>query len=239
MSKTLALSTRELKAYLYSPIAYVVMAVFLVITGIFFGREDFRPGEPAEMRAFFVWANYVLVFVIPILTMRLVSEEKSSGTIETLMTAPVTDSQVILGKFLGALVFTAIMILVTGINVVLIYALGSPDAGPIACGYLGLLLVAAVYISVGLLASTCTRFQLVSALISLVVLAVMTFLAYYLGFHAEGWMRRALWFIGFQVRYENFIKGMLPLADVIYFLSITAVSLFLSVKVLESRKWRT
>ena len=238
MGKTLALTLRELRAYLYSPIAYVVMAVFLGFTGIFFGREDFQPGQPAQLSSMFTWANLVLIFVSPILTMRLVSEEKNRGTIETLMTAPVTDAQVILGKFLGVLLFTVIMIAITAVHVAVMVVLGGPEPGPILTGYLGLLLVTMVYLSVGLLASTCTRFQLVSALVSLVFLAIMTFFCYYVGAMMPDAGRKALWFIGFQNRFGSFIRGTLPLADVVYFLSITVTALFLSIKVLESRKWR-
>jgi ABC-2 type transport system permease protein len=238
MGKTLALTLRELRAYLYSPIAYTVMAVFLVFTGLFFGREDFRPGQPAQLSSMFIWANLVLIFVSPILTMRLVSEEKNRGTIETLMTAPVTDTQVILGKFFGVLLFTVIMIAITLADVTVMVILGGPELGPILTGYIGLLLLTMVYLSVGLLASTCTRFQLVSALASLVFLAIMTFFCNYVGAMMPDMGRRALWFIGFQNRFDSFVRGTLPLTDVVYFLSITATALFLSIKVLESRKWR-
>lgn len=238
MDKTLTLSWREVRAFFFSPVAYVVMAVFLVITGIFFGLNDFVPGRNAEMNHFFNITVYVLCFVLPIVTMRLVSEEMSRGTIETLMTAPVTDAQVILGKFFGALVFYAVMLLPTLLYVAVMVMFGEPETGPMLTGYLGLLLVGMTYIAVGLLTSTCTRFQIVSAIISMVFLCIMTFLCYYLGFHVPVWARKALWFVGFAARYENFAKGLIPLDDVVYFLSITVLALYLSVKVLESRKWR-
>jgi gliding motility-associated transport system permease protein len=238
MSKTIALTARELRAYLFSPIAYVVAAIFLWLTGMFFGIQDFRPGEMAELRAFFSWANYTLVFVVPILTMRLVSEEKSRGTLETLMTAPVTDTQVILGKFLGAMGFAVMMLTLSLVCVFVMMAFGSPEVGPIVTSYVGLLLVSAAYIAIGLLASTCTRYQLVAAITSLVFLSVMTFLCDYLGHQAPAYARRAFWFVGFQSRYANFVRGTLPLADVVFFLSIIALALFVSIKVLESRKWR-
>ena len=238
LGKTGALVDREVKAYLYSPIAYVVMAVFLVITGIFFGLEDLRPGQPAEMRSFFNNSIFILVFVLPIVTMRLVSEEKSTGTIETLMTAPVTDTQVILGKFLGAMLFYLLLLAPTLVYVLLLFVLGLPEPGPILSGYVGLVLIGMLFVAVGLLTSTCTKFQLVSAIISLVFLSIMTFLCYYLGYHVPAWARKALWFVGFAARYQNFVKGTIPLDDVVFFLSVTALTLFLSVKVLESRKWQ-
>jgi ABC-2 type transport system permease protein len=238
MSKTLALSWRELRAYFYSPIAYVVMAVFLVLSGIFFANEDFVPGRTAEMRSFFNDMVYILVFVLPIVTMRLVSEEMSKGTIETLMTAPVTDTQVILGKFLGALAFFFLLLVPTAVYVVLLSIFASPDPGPIFSGYIGLLLVGALFISVGLLTSVCTKAQIVSAIISLIFLSVMTFFCYYFAYHAEGLIRKFMLYVGFIGRYQNFTRGTIPLNDAVYFISLAALALFLSVKVLESRKWR-
>ena len=238
MWKTLALARREDRAYLYSPIAYVVMAIYLVVTGVFFCLEDFVPGRVAEMQTFFFWANWILVFVVPIMTMRLVSEEKARGTIETLMTAPVTDAQVVLGKFLGAMLFFLRLVVPTLIYVVLLVLYSRPEPGPIVTGYIGLLLVGMLYVAIGLLASVCTRFQIVSAMISMVFLSVMTMLCYYLAQYAAPWGRKALWFAGFSARYQNFVKGTISLEDVVFFLSLTALALFLSVKVLESRKWR-
>jgi ABC-2 type transport system permease protein len=238
MKKTLALTVREMQAYFNSPIAYVVMAIFLGIIGALFGLYDFVPGRTADLRGFFVRVMSVLVFVVPILTMRLVAEEKNRGTIETLMTAPVTDAQVILGKFLGAVAFYLALLAPTLVYVAVMLIFSNPDPGPIATAYLGLVLAGMVFIAAGLLTSVCTKFQLVSALVCLVFLVVMTFLCYDFGFHAPLWARKAMWFVGFSARYQNFVKGTVPLGDVVYFLSVTALALFLSVKVLESRKWR-
>jgi ABC-2 type transport system permease protein len=239
MSKSLALMWRELRAYFYSPIAYVVMAAFLVISGIIF-REIFVPDQVPDMRGTFdPVVLYILIFVIPLLTMRLVSEELSRGTIETLMTAPVTDTQVILGKFLGALVFYLVLLAPTLVYVVLLAIYSHPDPWPIASGYLGLILVGMVFLSVGLLTSICTRSQIVAAIIALLFLAIMTLMCNWLSMSLAGWARRFFQYIGFYGRYQNFSKGTIPLNDVVFFLSVTVLMLYLSVKILESRKWRT
>ena len=238
MWKTLALARREDQAYFNSAMAYVVMAIYLAITAVFFCLEDFVPGRLAQMQTFFFWANWILVFVVPIMTMRLVSEEKARGTIETLMTAPVTDTQVVLGKFLGAMLFFLRLVALTLIYVLTLVWFSTPEVGPILAGYVGLLLVGMLYVAIGLLASVCTRFQIVSAMVSMVFLSIMTMLCYYMAQYAAPWGRKMLWFVGFTARYQNFVKGTIAVEDVVFFLSLTALALFLSVKVLESRKWR-
>jgi ABC-2 type transport system permease protein len=238
MSKVWTLARRELLAYLYSPIAYVVAATFLVFVGLSFGQGDFRPGQPASIVHLLETANEVFIFIAPILTMRLVSEEKSRGTIEMLMTAPVTDAQVILGKFLGVLLFSLILVLLTGAHVGVLLLFGTPDVGPMLTGYIGLVLTIMAYLSVGLLISTCTRFQLVSALVSMVILVVFTLICHAVGEIMPDEVRRIIWFVSLLDRYIHFLRGLLAMDDVVYLLSIVATMLFLSVKVLESRKWR-
>lgn len=238
MSKVWTLARREFLAYLHSPIAYVVATTFLVFVGLSFGQGDFRPGQPAGLSSMLRTVNLVFIFIAPILTMRLVSEEKSRGTIETLMTAPVTDTQVILGKFLGALSFSMILVLLTAAHVGTLLLFGTPDLGPILTAYLGLVLTIMVYLSVGLLISTCTRFQLVSALVSVVILVVFTLICHAVGEIMPDEIRRIIWFVSLVDRYLHFLQGLVAMDDVVYLLSIVATMLFLSVKVLESRKWR-
>jgi len=238
MSKILAVMNRELRAYFYSPLGYVVIGVYLVVAGIFFGMMDFLPNRPAEMNAALNYTVLVLVFLLPVLTMRLVSEEMSKGTIESLMTAPVTDTQVILGKYLSSIVFFLALLMPTLAYPVVLAIFGSPDWGPIIAGYLGLLLLGMLYLAIGLLASSCTRLQIVSAFVSFVFLAIMTFLCSFLAEKLSGVFRSFFRYVGFYTRYQNFSKGIISLNDVVFFLSLTALVLFLSVKVLESRKWR-
>lgn len=238
MSKIVAVMNRELRAYFYSPLGYVVIGVYLVVAGIFFGMMDFLPNRPAEMKAALNYTVLVLVFLLPVLTMRLVSEEMSKGTIESLMTAPVTDAQVILGKYLSSVVFFLALLVPTLAFPVVLAIFGSPDWGPIIAGYLGLLLLGMLYLAVGLLASSCTRLQIVSAFVSFVFLAIMTLLCSFLAEKLSGVFKSFFRYVGFYTRYQNFSKGIISLNDVVFFLSLTALVLFLSVKVLESRKWR-
>jgi len=238
MSKIMALTWRELRGYLYSPIAYAVLAIFLGLTGMFFFFGDFQSGRPSQMDNFFGATIFILACVLPLVTMRLVSEEMSRGTIESLMTAPITDTQVILGKFLGAALFYLLLLAPTLSYVLLMVVYGSPEPGPIVAGYLGLVLVGLAFIAIGLLASTCTRMQLVSAIIAIVFQVIMTILCYYVVNAVSGWLRKVVLYAGFSWRYQNFARGTIPLEDVFFFLSVTVVALFLSVKVLESRKWR-
>ena len=237
MTRAAVIARRELGSYFYSPIAYVAMTLFLIATGLAFGR-DFRPGQVVAMRSLLEWMVFFMVGIIPILTMGLLAQERSTGTIESLMTAPVGETDVVLGKFLGALSFSMILVLLTAAHVGTLLLFGTPDLGPILTAYLGLVLTIMVYLSVGLLISTCTRFQLVSALVSVVILVVFTLICHAVGEIMPDEIRRIIWFVSLVDRYLHFLQGLVAMDDVVYLLSIVATMLFLSVKVLESRKWR-
>jgi len=239
LSNVGTLTRRELSVYFYSPIAYVVLTVFLLVSGIFFGTDGFAPGNPASLRVVFgSIMPLILVFILPMLTMRLLSEEFSSGTIETLMTAPVTDVEVIVGKFLGAYLFYLIMLASTLLYAFLVAGFGPLDWGQAACTYFGLLLVGALYISVGLFFSACTRNQIVAVVCSFVVLAVFTFLANYLAQSLQGWKRAVIQHLSIVAHFQDFSRGLVDVNHLIFFLSSAGVFLFLAVKVLESRRWR-
>jgi ABC-2 type transport system permease protein len=233
------LTRRELSAFFLSPIAYVVLALFLVLTGIFFVTDNFLPGEEASLRITF--GNYlpvILVFIIPMLTMRLLSEEFRGGTIETLMTAPVSDADVVLGKFLGTLVFYLVLLGTTLLHVILVAAFGSLDVGLVICSYLGLLLLGGLYISVGLFFSACTRNQVIAVVCSFVLLAVFTFLANYLAREQQGILRVVLQHVSIVAHFQDFARGLVDTNHLVFFLTTTGLFLFLTVKVLESRRWR-
>ena len=243
MGKVLLLTRREVSAYFMSPIAYVAMALFLVISGVFFALADFRPGAPAAMRSIFDIMMLILIFIIPIVTMRSLSEEQRSGTIETLLTAPVTDFQVVLAKFLGSWLFYLAMLAPTLVYVVLLAAFGNPEYGPVASGYLGLVLLGALYVSVGLLASSLTRNQVIAAVTGFVILIVLAMLGPWIATVVPS----RVWIIGVRTlvqqatvrtHYLDFGQGVVDLVHVIYFVALTAYALFLTVKVLESRRWR-
>ena len=233
------LTQRELSVFFYSPIAYVVITVFLVVTGVFFISDNFLPGAEASLRITF--GNYlpvILVFVVPMLTMRLLSEEFRGGTIETLMTAPVSEADVVLGKFCGTLVFYLVMLATTLLHVILVAAYGPLDVGLVLCTYVGLILLGALYISVGLFFSACTRNQVIAVVCSFVLLAVLTFLANYLAREQEGNLRVVLQHLSIMTHFQDFARGLFDVNHLIFFLSTTALFLFGSVKVLESRRWR-
>jgi ABC-2 type transport system permease protein len=236
MRNVSAIFQREIKAYFFSPIAYVVISVFLVASGFFFaGNLQFW--KEASLKGSLDSIQFFLLLLTPVITMKLFSDETKSGTIETLMTSPVTDFDVVFGKFLAALGLYAVMILPTWMYVVFLSFFGNPDFGPIISSYIGLILMGGLFVSIGLLISSLTRNQVVAAVIgivSLIILWVIGFLSTY----GEGWFYEGLRYCGTFDHWESFTKGIVDTRDVIYYLSFTALMLFLTVRSLESRKWR-
>src|SRR5215213_8993466 len=149
MSRAITIARREFLSYLYSPIAYVAMTLFLLAGGFLFSR-DFQPGQPAAMRTIFEWMVWLLVVVVPLLCMGLIAQEWATGTIETLMTAPVDEADVVIGKFLGSFLLFVLLLVPTLFYVLLLRIFAKPDFGPIFSGYLGILLVGALFIAIGL-----------------------------------------------------------------------------------------
>jgi ABC-2 type transport system permease protein len=197
----------------------------------------FRNGAEATLRPLFDVLAYGLAIVCPLLTMRSVAEEFRAGTIETLMTAPITDAQVILGKFLGAMGLYLVLLASTLAYFALIVIYGSPDYGVAVMGYLGMVLLGAVFIAVGIFSSTLTRHQLVAGLVGIAILGFFTMGVYLLVMllpeTAEIINRLNM------IRYfGDFSKGIFDTQGLIFFVSVTAFFLFLSTKVLESRRWR-
>ena len=171
----LAITQREVMSLFYSPIAYVVGFVFLLLTGWFFVGETLVPGNEASLRTLFERMAGVLVFALPLLTMRSLAEEFHTSTIETLLTAPVKDSSVILGKFLGTLAFYIILLATTLFHFALMKHYASPITSVVMVGYLGMILIGALFISIGIFASCCTKHQLLAAIIAIVILALFSY----------------------------------------------------------------
>lgn len=238
MRNVAPLVQRELNTYFFSPIAYAVLTIFLLISGIFFLAMTFTPGAESSLRQLVDIMPVILVVVLPIVTMRLLSDEFRTGTIETLMTAPVAESDVILGKFFGAVLFYAIMLVSTLIFAVIVASFGRLDWGLLLCSYLGLLLLGSLYIAVGLFFSACTVNQIISAVCSVVVLMVFTFLADYLATTQGGLFGLILHHLSIQDHYRDFTRGLLDTNHLIFFVTSTGLFLFLGVKVLELRRWR-
>jgi len=233
------MAQRELGAYFYSPIAYVVMAIFLFTTGLTFALGTFQPGGEASLRNLFsTWILLILALVLPMLTMRLMSEELRSGTIETLMTVPITEVQVVLGKFVGGLLFFAVLLVLMLIYPIIIAGFGDLDLGLLLCNYAGLLLLGGLYIAVGLFFSTCTRHQVVAVLLTALTLAFMTFAFSPLAERLQGWPRVLLQQFSIQVHFNDFVRGLLDLNHVVFFLTTMGLFLFVTVKRLEMRRWQ-
>jgi gliding motility-associated transport system permease protein len=239
MTRTTTIARRELTSYFYSPIAYVAMAVFLIACAFTFW-DDFQPGEIAGMRSLFNWMVWLLVSIIPLISMGLLAQEWSTGTIESLMTAPVAETDVVLGKFLGSLAFFLVMLAPTllYVAVLAIYAEPRMDFGPIGSGYLGIVLVGALFISIGLFCSSLTGSQIVSAVATAAVLFLITIVPWW----ASG---KVLSAAGTKVidqtvfaRYTDFSRGIIDSGHVVFFVLSTGVFLFLTTKVLESRRWK-
>lgn len=237
MRNVIALTQREFTTYIYSPIAYLTAFAFLVLTGILFTQNTLLPGEESTVRPLFFAMGSLFVFCVPILTMRLLSEEYASGTIETLMTAPVTDWEVILSKFLGVFLFYAGLVALTVIHLLVIAIFGQIDVGVTLVAYLGLLLLGAFYSSVGLFASACTRYQLLASVVGVGVLAILTFVTDFLSLQFPA-ARGVLGKVNVRGQFDVFCRGIFDTASLVYFLSLTVFFLFLATKVLESKRWR-
>ncbi len=238
MRKTLTLACKELSGLFYSPMAYVIGALFLLSGGLWFFHKIFIPGQEASLRPLFEAMAYIMVFAVPVLTMRLISDELRSGTVETLMTAPVTDTQIILGKFLGVLVFYLVLLACTGVFWALIAIFGQADPGVAAMGYLGMVLLGAAFLAVGLFASSLTKYQLLAAIVGIAILSVFGILMRVMVAHTPAPWNHLAARLNVMTYFEDFSRGVLDTRGVVYFLSITALFLFLSVKTLESRQWR-
>lgn len=235
--KAITLARRELTAQFFSPIAYVIGAAFLLLTAAWFFL-NLRIGGEASLRPLFDGMAVLMIFAVPLLTMGLLSKEFDSGTIETLMTSPVTDTQVVLGKFLGVLVYYLILLATTLVFLGLMAAFGRPDIGVAAAGYLGMILLGAAYLSVGIFASALTRHQILAAVAAIGILAFFALLmGFVVGLGMRPWADLAAK-LNAMAYFRDFSRGVFDSRGLVYFVSATALFLFLSVKVLESRRWR-
>jgi ABC-2 type transport system permease protein len=246
MRKVLVLARRELGGYFFSPIAYVLGAIFLAAcAGVFFWGMPlanvpriFAPGSEASLRSLFEVVAYALIGVVPLLTMRQISEEYRSGTIELLLTAPVTDAEVIGGKFLGAMGFLLSLLATTLVFLVLMVLYGRPDLGVVVMGYLGTILLGSACVAVGLFASTLTPHQLLAAGVSITILAGFVLLMHALTLLAPAPLNYLAARLNAMIYFRDFARGIFDTRGLVYYLSATALFLFLSVKTLESRRWR-
>ncbi len=229
---------REANAILLSPIAYVVTAVFLLLSGFFFYMITVSSREP-NLRGVMEIMGQTLMFITPMITMRLLSEEAKSGTLQTLMTAPVTDFEVVFSKYLAGMLFFCVMIAPTIVYGIILYVLAepNPDLGQMIAGYIGLFLLGSLFISIGLLFSSLTQNQVVAAISTLVALLLLWVIGW-ASSQTAGVMKNVLEYISVFKHMASFSKGLIDTRDVIYYVSVTAFALFLTVRSVESRKWR-
>ncbi len=237
INNTLAVARREASALFYSPIAYVVMALFVFLASLFFLLTTFQSGRPAQLQRTFFWTVWVLIAIAPAISMRLLSEELRSGTLEALMTAPLTDFQVIVGKWLGAMGFFLVMLVPTLVLVGVLAIWSDPDPGPIFSGYLGLILVGALYVAIGTFASVLTQNQIIAFLLTVFIILMFTVVTYFLPDTLPSGWSNAVTYLNFNEQYRKFSMGLVHTGNFVYFLAGTGLFLALGVKALESRRW--
>jgi len=247
MTKILAIVRRELIAYFSSPLAYIVLTAFLLMQGYIFSIIVSFLNNPTTqamtpLRLFFggtVFFWLFLLFTVPVITMRLLAEERRSGTIEVLLTSPVTEGQVIAGKFLAALLFYVVLWLPTVIYVVLLKQHSSIDLRPVAAGYVGVLLIGFLFLAVGTFTSTLTNNQLIAAILAFAALVAL----FSIGLIEQllvssSWIRDALGYMNLWTHMDDYAKGIIDTRHVVYELSVGLLFLFLATKSLEVKKWR-
>jgi len=237
-----AIFKREFFGYFNSPVAYVFISIFLLLIGFFtFYISHFFEMGQADLRAFFEWHPWIYLFLVPAVAMRLWAEERRMGTIELILTYPVTVGEAILGKFLAAWAFLAIALCLTFPMILTVMYLGDPDMGPIFCGYFGSLLLAGTFLSVGIMTSALTRSQVISFIIALVI-SLFFILAGYppitdvLAGWAPAWLIDIVTNLSFLSPYVAMQRGVIDLRDLLYFGSLIAFMLFANALIIQNRR---
>ena len=226
MQQVIQIFKKEFKAYFTSPIAYIVIAIFLIATAAcWFFFTAFFVYKQATLRGFFGWLPIIFSFVIPAITMRLLSEEINIGSYETLMTMPVTFTDVILGKFLAAVGFIVAALIPTLAYPISVAFIGQLDWGPVIGGYIGAIFLGAAFCAIGLLASSLTRNQIIAFIIGLAICFVLTLLDILLFFLPPS-LLSVLSYLGANYHFQNIAKGIIDSRDLFYFLSICFVGLY-------------
>ena len=233
MHVVLHIMKKEFGTYFVSPIAYIVISIFLLVTGWFFFATYFILDQ-ASLRNFFTMLPIIFSFVVPAVTMRLFAEELNVGSYETLLTLPVTIPQVILGKFMAALLFVAAMLVPTFAYAVTTAIFGELDWGPVIGGYIGAVLLGGGFCAIGLFASTLTRSQIIAFIVALAICFCFTLLDRTLFFLPRS-LLGVLSFLGADSHFQNISKGIFDSRDIIYFLSISFIGLYGAHLVLEEK----
>ena len=255
MRNVLAIAGKELRGYFASPIAYIVLGFFALIFGyffyvpvIYFNRQSMQMamGGGASMNMMtmlitpvFVNSTVVMLFLLPAITMRTYAEEKRSGTIELLLTSPVTDTEIILGKFLGAMGLYCSMLAVTLLHIAMLfwYADPNPEWKPIASSYLGLTLMGGCFIAVGLLISSLTKNQIVAGIVTFAVF-LMLWVINWIGTFVGPTAQAILNHLSITDHFDDFTRGVIDTKHLVYYLSFISLGLYLTAKSVDSERWR-
>ena len=253
MRNILAIAQRELNAYFSSPIAYVLLGFFALLFGWFFYvplayfeqqsmNAGMNPGQPLNVNQMLVGptlmnTTVIMLFLFPLLTMRTYSEEKRSGTIELLLTSPITDVQIILGKFLGAMLLYMAMLALTLIHIGILFIYGQPEWKPIATGYLGLLLMGGSFLSLGLFISSLTKNQIVAG-ISTFAVFLMLWVINWVGPFMGPRVQAVLDYLSITTHLDDFTRGIVDTRHLVYYVSFIAFGLFLTARSVDTERWR-
>jgi len=224
------IAKRELSTFFDSLIAYIILVLFLGFSGFFtwlYGNDIFLVGQ-ANLRVFFGIASWTLFFFIPALTMKMLAEEQKTGTLELLLTKPLTDRQLVTGKFLGALLLICLALLATLPYVITIASIGNLDNGGTLCGYLGLLLMSISYIAIGIFSSSVTTNQIVAFMLALSIGLFFHIIFEILAANASGMTGQLFETLNLQSHFESISRGVIDSKDIVYFLSIAFLGLFLA-----------
>ena len=235
MNHILTIGGRQFRSYFNGPVAYIVICVVMLTLGFFFWNTFFRYGR-ANSREMFRWLGLILVFALPALTMGLLAEEKRTGTIELLITMPVTEAQVILGKFLGVAGLYVVLLVLTLAYPISVSTLGNLDWGPVWSGYLGLFLQGSAILAIGLMASSWTDNQLIALFVALTLSVFFWVLDKFLALLPTN-AASALEWLSFDYHFQSMARGVIDLRDVLFFFSVTVFALALAFRALEARRW--
>lgn len=255
MRNVITIWRKELRSYFVSPIAYILLTMFALIFGFFFwnalgyfvlmGMESQMRGQMMPMnlneeviRPLLSNASVIGLFFIPMITMRLFAEEKRTGTIELLVTSPIRDTEIILGKWFAALTLYAAMLLFTAVNFGFLFKYGNPDWKPLVIGYLGLLLQAGGLLAIGTFISTLTKNQIIAGAATFGVCLLLWVLEWVSGYEIAAWAK-VLAYMSVITHFESFAKGVLDIKDAIFYLTVIFVGLFFTSRSMESLRWRS
>jgi ABC-2 type transport system permease protein len=252
MRNVLAIADKELRSYFASPIAYILIGFFLLPFGVFFYlylatfvKQSLQMAQfggamninQQVIRYVLQNASVIILFIMPMLTMRTYSEEKRSGSIELLLTSPVTDLEIILGKFFGTLGVYVAMLAVTLLYMGLLFVYGNPEWRPLVAGYLGLLLMGGAFIAIGLLISSTTNNQIVAGVVTFVVFLLFWIIGWFADTAGPTMGPITSW-LSITEHFDDFSKGMIDTKHVLYYLSLITFGLFLTAKSVDTERWR-